>query len=316
MIDINQEYADMGWDDVIGLSITPVLAEWQGTTLPRVVLFHGPYGCGKNLLAYLFAKKLPNVEITVRNTVDNTAKGAEEMISQFSAPPLLPDVNQVCILNEYTLFRKDAMAKFKDIFQSPPERTYFFVCTNEPEGIIPDIYNRFRLVVGVNKLNEQQSFELTNKLCNKYGLDFVDKKTKLAISKGSGGVPRTIRNVVLVIKAKGEVDVKLISELLDSFLLGNTHKHFMELALSLIFKQNVLSKPPTTALQQVKDIYEKTGLDPTTFKHKLLGMIYKSYMNKVGVKKVIEILLPRLEQGLEKQDLVLRMCDILWQKRG
>ncbi len=143
MIDINQEYKDMTWDDVIGLSITPVLAEWQGTTLPRVVLFHGPYGCGKNLLAYLFAKKLPNVEITVRNTVDNTAKGAEEMISQFSAPPLLPDVNQVCILNEFTDFRKDAQRKWKDILQAPPARTYFFVCTTEPEKIVSDVDNRF-----------------------------------------------------------------------------------------------------------------------------------------------------------------------------
>jgi hypothetical protein len=87
MIDINQEYTDMGWDDVVGLSVIPVLAEWQGA-IPRTVLFHGPYGCGKNLLAYLFAKKLPNVEITVRNTVDNTAKGAEAMIAQFSAPSL------------------------------------------------------------------------------------------------------------------------------------------------------------------------------------------------------------------------------------
>jgi hypothetical protein len=136
MIDINEEYKDMTFDDVIDDGTSWELANWKGD-IPQVVLFKGPYGCGKNLLAYLFAKKIENVDINVRNTVDNTAKGAEELITQYSSPPFVPDMHQVCVLNEFTMFRKDAMGKFKDAFQAPPKRTYFFVCTNEPE-VIPE----------------------------------------------------------------------------------------------------------------------------------------------------------------------------------
>jgi DNA polymerase III delta prime subunit len=303
MIDINKEYADMGWDDVIGLSITPVLAEWQGTTLPRVVLFHGPYGCGKNLLAYLFAKKLPNVEITVRNTVDNTAKGAEAMIAQFSAPPLLPDVHQVCILNEFTSFRKDAMAKFKDILQAPPERTYFFICTNEPEKIVPDVDNRFGFRVEVTLLNETNAYHLTHKMCSKHSVDLTKVK-KRAIARGSGGRPRTIIKTIEAIADSGDKSDSFIKNMLDTYAGEGNEQAFMELFYYLSGQKYFKGQ----AYDLIKLINE-TGMEADSIRYKLLHMVYNRYHPKA--KPLFLSLIPPLGKGGEKFDLLARFMKLL-----
>jgi len=303
MIDINAEYEGMEWADVVDDGTAWELANWAGE-IPQVVLFQGPYGCGKNLLAYLFANEISNVEIHVRNTVDNTAKGAEELITQFSAPPFVPQMNQVCVLNEFTLFRKDAQGKFKDIFQAPPRRTYFFVCTNAPETIIPDIRNRFGLVVGVSRLDEKKAYELVERTCNKDSVN-LSKTKKLAIAKGSGGVPRTIRNVIKVINENGDSSDTLIRQMLQQYSADDNHKSFMDLFFYLIKKRSLGNTSP----QNVKALFEATGIEADAFRFKTLGMIYNSFLN-VGMEVYLE-LLPSLEKGAEKHDLLVRLLRLL-----
>ncbi len=305
MIDINQEYKGMKWEDVIGSSASKALQSWSGD-IPQVVLFAGPFGCGKNLLAYLLAQDLGNVDITVRNTIDNTAKGAEAMIEQFSSPPFLPNLKQVCVLNEFTLFRKDAQAKFKDIFQAPPRNTYFFVCTNEPEKIVLDIMDRFKLQVHVNLLTEQDAYELVERTCTKHMVG-LHKKKKIAIAKGSGGRPRTIINTVLAIKNQGDGNDEFIKEQLKNYAVDENHTAYMLLFYYLIGKRTLSNTTP----MNVKQLFEATGLTPDTFRYKTLGMIYNSFLN-VGML-VYHELMPSLEKGAEQHDLLIRLLHLLRQ---
>lgn len=303
MININAEFEGMGWGDVIGLeSVTPVLEYWHGA-MPRVVLFSGPYGAGKNLLAYLFAKKLPNVEITVRNTVDNTAKGAEEMISQFSAPPLLPDVNQVCILNEFTDFRNPAQRKWKDILSAPPERTYFFVCTNEPEKIVPDINNRFGFRVEVTLLNEYDAYTLIHTTCKKYSVE-LSKIKKKAIAKGSDGRPRTIIKTVEAIANSGDSSDSFIKIMIETYSNGGDEQAFMELFYYLsgqkYFNGNAYN---------LIELINKTGMEADSIRYKMLHMIYNRYHK--NAMPLFKSLIPPLSKGGEKFDLFARFARLL-----
>jgi DNA polymerase III delta prime subunit len=310
MIDINQEYKGMTWDDVVGSSASKALQAWEGE-IPQVVLFAGPFGCGKNLLAYLFAQELgrvnlQTVDITVRNTIDNTAKGAEAMIEQFSTPPFVPTLQQVCVLNEFTLFRKDAQAKFKDIFQAPPRNTYFFVCTNEPEKIVLDIMDRFKLQVHVNLLTEQDAYELVERTCVKHQVG-LHKKKKVAIARGSGGRPRTIINTILAVKNQGDGNDEFIKAQLKSYAVDDNHTAYMELFYYLIGKRTLTNTSPMA----IKKLYEDTGLEPDTFRFKTLGMIYNSFLN-VSMN-VYHELIPSLEKGAEKHDLLVRLMRLLRQ---
>ncbi len=300
MIDINEEYKDMGWKDVVDDGTAESLYTYK-ESIPQVVLFKGPYGCGKNLLAYLLARELPSVEIHVRNTADNTAKGAEELISQYSAPPFMPEVHQVCVLNEFTLFRKDAQAKFKDVFQAPPRRTYFFVCTNEPENILADVYSRFQLVVEVSRLTEDKAFELADRLCKKYEVG-LHKKKKLAIAKGSGGVPRTIRNVILAVKSSKDGNEDFINKMLEQYSVEDNHKAFMDFFWWLTKKRGII-----TGAGPVKEAFEATGMEADAFRYKMLGMIYNSFLGTRGTWDIYLDLLPPLQKGVEKHDLLVRL---------
>jgi len=303
MIDINEEYKGMTWADVVDDGTAQELYSWGGE-IPQVVLFEGPYGCGKNLLAYLFANEIPNVDIHVRNTVDNTAKGAEELITQFSAPPFVPHMHQVCVLNEFTLFRKDAQGKFKDIFQAPPRRTHFFVCTNEAESIIPDIMNRFGLIVSVSRLKPDKAYELVERTCAKLMVG-LHKKKKMAIAEGSDGVPRTIRNVIKAILDKGDANDEFISNMLAVYSVEDDHTKFMELFYYLIGKRTLSNSSPAA----IRNMLEASGMTPDGFRMKTLNMIYKGDINR-GIK-VYKEMIPSLERGAEKHDLLVRLMRLL-----
>jgi len=298
MIDINAEYEDLTIEDVVGPLQQKLTAVVE---VPQVVLFSGGYGCGKNLGAYLLAQKLGNVEITVRNTVDNTAKGAEGMISQFSAPPLLPSLNQVCVLNEFTLFRKDAQAKFKDIFQAPPVRTYFFICTNEPEKIIPDIYDRFQYIIEVGLLNSRDAYTLTHSICKRYSVD-LDKKKKLVVAKGSKGRPRAIINTIKAIKTSGGATEEFLYEMLKKYSSEEGHEQF------IILYRILVERRPTNARNLISFI-EATGMDATSIQYKILNMCYNNFDERA--KHLYALLIPPLAEGREKHDLLVRFMRAL-----
>lgn len=300
MIDINKEYEGLTWDDCIGSDAAVLLKSW-GERVPQVVLFSGPYGCGKNLHAYLSAKELGNVEIFVRNTVDNTAKGASDLIMQFSAPPLVPTVKQVCILNEFTLFRKDAQAKFKDIFQAPPDRTYFFVCTNEPEKIIEDVYNRFRIRVHVDELDQEDSYELVERTCKRLGVE-ISKKKKLLIARGSRGIPRSI-----VYTVKAMLDAKISSE---DFIKSYLRKQAVEeqnTALIDLWLYGTGKKYFKGSPADVRNMIDEAG-DADSIRYTMLHMLYKGYHK--GCAPLFQALLPPLTKGAEKQDLFFRFLKL------
>lgn len=310
MIDINKEYEGMTWNDVIGGggAAEAIKGSLEAGTyqIPQVVLFSGPYGCGKNLHAYLLSQELENVVVHVRNTVDNTAKGAEELIKQYSAPPFVPTTNQVCILNEFTLFRKDAQAKFKDIFQAPPARTYFFVCTNEPEKIVADVDNRFLMRVYLVPLREYEAFELANKINKKYEVGLTKKKL-LAIARGSKGVPRTIINTIKAVKNTGDYSDKVIKDMLEVYSIEDGNKHFIELFRLLVGPYPGGHATPSP--KQLREKIEATNIDAEGIRYKMLEMIYKGY--HAGAKDLYLALLPSLERGAEKHDLFLRFMRVL-----
>lgn len=300
MIDINKEYEGLTWEDCIGSEAAVLLKAW-GDSIPQVVLFSGPYGCGKNLHAYLLAKELGNVEVHVRNTVDNTAKGATDLIMQFSAPPLVPTVKQVCILNEFTLFRKDAQAKFKDIFQAPPERTYFFVCTNEPEKIIADVYNRFRVRFHVDELDQEDSYELVERTCKRLGVE-ISKKKKLMIARGSKGIPRTIVYTInAILDAKTNTE-EFIQSYLRKQAVEEQNSALIELWLYATGKKYFKGKPA-----DVRNLIEESG-DADSIRYTMLHMLYKGYHHGCGA--LFHVLLPPLTKGAEKQDLFFRFLKL------
>lgn len=303
MIDINTEFRGMTWDDVVGSSAAKALANWSGA-IPQVVLFEGPYGTGKNLHAYLLAQDIGEVEITVRDSADNTAASALSIIHQFSTPPLVPTLNQVCIINEFHLFRKDAQRKFLDLLQAPPPRTYLFLVSVEPGRIAPDILNRMMVIVKTRLLSKPHAYELACVTCEKLNLD-LGKKKKSLIADRSEGRPRTIIKTIQAIKSAGEDNDSFIDEMLKVYSADENHEQFM-----LLYK--LLTVGQSKTMKQVIQLIEATETDAVTIQHKMLNMIWK-YADFKALR-LYEALIPRLEEGREKHDLLVRCLRLLRQR--
>ncbi len=303
MIDINREYEGLTFDDVVGLDM-PVSMLTSSKEVQQVGLFHGSIGCGKNMLAFLLSQRLENPEIIVRDSADNTAKSALELIEQFRSPPLIPNMNQVCVLDEFHQFRKDAQAKFKNVLQSPPERTYFFVCSAEPERIIADIHSRFRFKVQVRPLTEQESYQLIEKCIKRFDIE-LSKKHKLQIVEGSKGVPRTIVYAIKSITSymASDVNDELIATVLESSVVGEQDQNFYILFKALMTKEHL-------KWYTLPTLIDSCNSDAESLRFKLIYTLYKNYRGP-RAKKLLEVLIPPLTHKVEKQDLLSRLSKAL-----
>jgi DNA polymerase III gamma/tau subunit len=304
MIDINKEYEGLTFDDVVGLDQHVALLTSM-KQVPQVGLFHGTIGCGKNMLAYLLAQRLENPEIVVRDSADSTAKSALELIEQFNSPSLFPNITQVCVLDEFHQFRRDAQAKFKNVLQAPPERTYFFVCSAEPERIIADIHSRFRLKIQVRALTEQESYTLVDRLCKKNS-DFLilDKKAKLQIAKGSKGIPRIIVYTInSLLSFEGIIDDNLIASVLETSAEGVKDQNFY-----LLFKAIMTDRK--LRAYQLPTLLDNCNSDAESLRYKMIHTVYKNYRGP-RAKKLLEVLVPPLTYQVEKQDLLSRLSKVL-----
>jgi len=180
-------------------------------------------------------------------------------------------------------------------------RTYFFICTHEPEKIIPDIYDRFQLVIETNLLNSNDAYELAHITCERLSVN-LNKKQKLAIIKGARGRPRTIINTIKAIKSAGEDNEEFINEQLKTHSMDKGHEQSVILYFALINQQKMTVK-------NLISLIESTGLDPVSIQYKFLGMIYNNY--DFRARQLFASLIPPLEERREKFDLLLRFMRLL-----
>jgi hypothetical protein len=145
---------------------------------------------------------------------------------------------------------------------------------------------------------------LTNKLSAKYQVG-LHKKTKLAIAKGSGGVPRTIRNTIQAIRQSKDGSEAFINKMLSQYAVGDSHKAYMDL---FYFLKQKSSRKVNRAI--LKTMFENTGLDAEAFRFKTLGMIYNSYIGDTDAYEIYLELLPNLKKGVEKHDLFVRLVNL------
>ena len=299
MIDINSTYEGLTFDHVVGMQNEVEFLK-SLEVIPQTGIFQGPVGCGKNLLAYLLSQRLPNVEISVRDSADNTAAAALNLIKEFSASPFLPEQHQVCIINEMHMFRpRDAQRKFVDILQSPPERTYLFACTVEPERIIKDVYSRFRFVIEVRPLTPTEAYELTHRCFNE-----LPKKQKQLIAANSKGIPRTIINTIETLRSLNKVTDELILSTIKKQPEDESTKYF-NIIYSYIEKGNANLRP-----QEVVALLNKVGMDPESVRFKILHLTKKNFRSTRS-HNIIKKFLKELEPGAEEFDLLLRVNEII-----
>ena len=109
----------------------------------QTYLFHGPSGCGKTTAAYICANIVgaSGGDILVVNAADDRGvEAARKIININQHHPM--GKARVWILDEVHSTNKFFQEALLKITEAPPENCYFFLCTTEPQALIPALQNR------------------------------------------------------------------------------------------------------------------------------------------------------------------------------
>ena len=159
----------------------------------RVYFFSGPTGCGKNTLAYIFAKMLSDDIQEVDAADKRTIADAREITSSFPYLPATGDC-RVLILNEVGRLTPEAQEVFLDPLENCPKHLYVLLLTSNKSKIKPDLLGRCQ-EIPVDRLSVDGSKRLIKTVSKSANLDVPKDAWKPIIEASQGSNRALIQNV-------------------------------------------------------------------------------------------------------------------------
>jgi DNA polymerase III delta prime subunit len=189
-----KKYRPLTWDEIRGNEavvegLKSLFSSKSEKDRPHVFLLHGPSGCGKTTIARIITRELKCqdsdfIEVNGANTrgIDTV----REVIQHSYYSPW--GEARVFLLDEAHKITKEAQNALLKILEDTPQRTYFILCTTEPDGIIETIKTRCT-TYQVNPLTSTMIRDLLDWVCNEEGKKVADELLE-AISENCNGSAR------------------------------------------------------------------------------------------------------------------------------
>jgi DNA polymerase-3 subunit gamma/tau len=131
---LGAKYRPTTFEEVVGQeSIVSVLKNQLDTNnLKNVYLFVGPAGTGKTTLARILAKNLDDAFIVEIDAASyNSVTDARELVQQAKTQPITGKY-RCYIIDEVHSLSTQAFQVLLKIFEEPPAKTIFILCTTDP----------------------------------------------------------------------------------------------------------------------------------------------------------------------------------------
>lgn len=261
-----QDFDEMAGNEA---TIASVKALIEKPDHPHAFLMQGPSGTGKTTIARLIAQKYLGADkwsLRELNTADNrgidSARDIIETLQYASSGPLVFIIDEV---HQTTKEWQNAMLKPLEDY---PKHVYFFLCTTDPQKLIPAIKTRLTKVE-LSALRPAETYRLLRKIAKKEGWDHIPKEVLEEIADVSQGSPREALG--LLEKVSGLTDAEEMSKAVGFGEEAGTES--IELARQLLSGKGWA--PVADVLSRLK-----TSEEPESVRRAVLG-----YMNAVLLKK-------------------------------
>ena len=182
---------------------------------PHTYLFFGHRGCGKTTMARIFANKLDS-DLIELNGSDNRGIDDIRQIIQSCQFKTLNGKNKCYLIDEVHKLTNEAQNSFLKILEEPPEHIYFFLCTTDPQKLLPTIKSRCSLIQ-IEKIDNIELTRYIESIAKKEGKE-IDRKICRTIAKTSEGCVRDALKIlesVLQIEDE-EKQLKIASQKIDN----------------------------------------------------------------------------------------------------
>lgn len=161
--------------------------------IPQVILFHGPTGCGKTTLARILANAL-NADISELDSAQFTGIDTiREIRTKSRFKPIGKD-KKVYIMDEVHMLSSQAQNGFLKELEDTPKHVHYFLCTTNPEKLIPTLKGRC-IDHQLSTLSDEDMMSLLKYVVKKEKEE-LDKKVYNVITLNSGGHPRNALNIL------------------------------------------------------------------------------------------------------------------------
>jgi DNA polymerase III gamma/tau subunit len=192
--ELYRRYRPQSFKGIVGQpEAVKVMSGWiaNGNT-PHAVMFVGGSGVGKTSSARILAKKLkcePPRDLTEINAADFNGIDTVREIRQQASYPSWAGGNRCWIIDEAALLSSQAQNALLKILEEAPPYAYFFLCTTNPEKIIPTVRNRCS-EIRLNSVGVKDIMALSQSVLSKEGVEDVGDEVLERLAELAEGSPR------------------------------------------------------------------------------------------------------------------------------
>ena len=192
--ELYRRYRPQSFKGVVGQpEAVKVMSGWiaNGNT-PHAVLMTGGSGVGKTTLVRVLAKKLrcePPRDLIEINAADFNGIDTVREIRQQASYPSLTGGNRCWIIDEAALLSNQAQNALLKLLEEAPPYAYFFLCTTNPEKIIPTIKTRCS-EIKLNSVGIKDLITLSQSVLLKEGIEDIGEEVLEKLADIADGSPR------------------------------------------------------------------------------------------------------------------------------
>lgn len=193
-VELYRKYRPTKFDEIVGnqTAIKTIRQELKHGS--HVFLMTGSAGTGKTTIARIMARYLKAGELSIREINSAETRGidsAREIMEQMRYNPSDGE-SLVWILDEFHQQTKPAQEAFLKPLEETPSHVYFFICTTNPEKLIPALKSRCS-IINMKPLKPEEMASLIERTCAAEEIEISEDIVDRIVNLAGGGSRKALK---------------------------------------------------------------------------------------------------------------------------